>query len=139
MSEMSASLPELSYFDGPGRANLTRLAFKASGTSFVDTRVSEEWPKIKAAKKAADSFETPNVNIPTETRTIAGRQIRLAEAGPKDAPLVVLLSPFPESILSFAGCFALSVFARSSPPPSYGSWVARPSPFSCRRRSLVFS
>jgi len=65
--------------------------------------VSPEWPKVKAAKKAADSFETPNVAIPTETKTIAGRQIRLAEAGPADAPLVVLLSPFPESILSFAG------------------------------------
>ena len=39
--------------------------------------------------------------MPTENRTIAGRNIRLAEAGPVDAPLVVLLSPFPESILSF--------------------------------------
>ena len=65
--------------------------------------VSPEWPKIKAARKAADSFETPNVSLPLETRTLAGRQIRLAEAGPMDAPLVVLLSPFPESILSFAG------------------------------------
>ena len=41
--------------------------------------------------------------MPTENRTIAGRNIRLAEAGPVDAPLVVLLSPFPESILSFTG------------------------------------
>ena len=65
--------------------------------------VSPEWPKIKAARKAADSFETPNVALPLETRMLAGRQIRLAEAGPMDAPLVVLLSPFPESILSFAG------------------------------------
>ena len=65
--------------------------------------VSPEWSKVKAARKAADSFETPNVAIPTEVRTLAGRQIRLAEAGPIDAPLVVLLSPFPESILSFAG------------------------------------
>lgn len=65
--------------------------------------VSPEWPKVRAARKAADSFETPNVAIPTEVRTLAGRQIRLAEAGPQDAPLVVLLSPFPESILSFAG------------------------------------
>ena len=65
--------------------------------------VSPEWPKIKAARKAADSFETPNVILPLETRMLAGRQIRLAEAGPMDAPLVVLLSPFPESILSFAG------------------------------------
>ena len=44
--------------------------------------------------------------MPTETRTIAGRNIRLAEAGPADAPLVVLLSPFPESILSFTGSWA---------------------------------
>ena len=61
--------------------------------------VSPEWPKIKAA----NSFETPNVELPLQTRMIAGRQIRLAEAGPMAAPLVVLLSPFPESILSFAG------------------------------------
>ena len=53
---MLASLPELSYFDAPGRANLTRLAFKASGTSFVDTRVSfEEWPKIKADPSSVPS------------------------------------------------------------------------------------
>lgn len=65
--------------------------------------VSPEWRSVKAARKAAVSFETPDVTIPTETRTIAGRRIRLAEAGPVDAPLVVLLSPFPESILSFAG------------------------------------
>ena len=64
---------------------------------------SPEWRKVKAARKSAVSFETPDVTMPTETRTIAGRNIRLAEAGPADAPLVVLLSPFPESILSFAG------------------------------------
>ena len=65
--------------------------------------VSPEWRKVKAARKAAESYETPDVDIPTETRTIAGRKIRLAEAGPADAPLLVLLSPFPESILSFTG------------------------------------
>ncbi|MFT4659400.1 MAG: pimeloyl-ACP methyl ester carboxylesterase [Candidatus Aldehydirespiratoraceae bacterium] len=65
--------------------------------------VSPEWSTVKAARKAATSFETPNVAIPTETRTINGRRIRLAEAGLADAPLVVLLSPFPESILTFAG------------------------------------
>jgi len=65
--------------------------------------VSPEWSKVRKARKAATSFETPNVAIPTETRTLGGRQIRLAEAGPADAPLVVLLSPFPESILTFAG------------------------------------
>jgi pimeloyl-ACP methyl ester carboxylesterase len=65
--------------------------------------VSPEWRKIRAARKAASSFETPDVTLPLETRRIAGRNIRLAEAGPTDAPLVVLLSPFPESILSYAG------------------------------------
>ena len=65
--------------------------------------VSPEWRKVKAARQSAVSFEVPDVTIPTEFRTIAGRNIRLAEAGPVDAPLVVLLSPFPESILSFAG------------------------------------
>lgn len=65
--------------------------------------VSPDWRKVKAARKSAVSFETPDVTIPTESRTIAGRNIRLAQAGPADAPLVVLLSPFPESILSFTG------------------------------------
>ena len=66
---------------------------------------SPEWRKVKRARKKAESFETPDVTIPTETRKIAGRMIRLAEAGPSDAPLVVLLSPFPESILSYTGCW----------------------------------
>ena len=67
--------------------------------------VSPEWRQVSAARKSAVSFETPNVTIPTENRKIAGRNIRLAEAGPADAPLVVLLSPFPESILSFTGAW----------------------------------
>ena len=66
---------------------------------------SPEWRKVKRARKKAESFETPDVTIPTVTRKIAGRMIRLAEEGPSDAPLVVLLSPFPESILSYTGCW----------------------------------
>ena len=66
---------------------------------------SPEWRKVKRARKKAESFETPDITIPTEILTIAGRKIRLAEAGPADAPLVVLLSPFPESILSYTGCW----------------------------------
>ena len=65
--------------------------------------ISPEWRRVSKAQKAASSFEDPNVAIPTRFETIGGRQIRLAEAGPTGAPLVVLLSPFPESILSFAG------------------------------------
>ena len=66
---------------------------------------SPEWRKVNRDRKKAESFETPDITIPTEIRTIAGRKIRLAEAGPADAPLVVLLSPFPESILSYTGCW----------------------------------
>tara|TARA_B110000503_G_scaffold10877_1_gene14808 strand:- start:946 stop:1143 length:198 start_codon:yes stop_codon:yes gene_type:complete len=44
--------------------------------------VSPEWRKVKAARKSAVSFETPDVSIPAEIRTIASRKIRLAEAGP---------------------------------------------------------
>lgn len=65
--------------------------------------ISPEWRRVRKAQKSATPFETPDVAIPTRTETLGGRQIRLAEAGPADAPLVVLLSPFPESILSFAG------------------------------------
>lgn len=43
----SQDAPELMYFNGPGRANLTRLAFAAGGVQFVDTRV-ENWPDVKA-------------------------------------------------------------------------------------------
>ncbi len=65
--------------------------------------MSPEWRRVGKAQKSATSFEDPDVAIPTRTETLGGRQVRLAEAGPADAPLVVLLSPFPESILSFAG------------------------------------
>lgn len=82
-------MKKLSVYD---RLNATSLAL-----------VSPEWRTVKAARKATSSFATPNVTIPTEMREISGRQIRLAEAGPTNAPLVVLLSPFPESILSFMG------------------------------------
>lgn len=65
--------------------------------------ISPEWGRIRRARKAATSFTNPEVDIPVEFRTLAGRRIRLAQAGPIDAPAVVMLSPFPESILSFVG------------------------------------
>ncbi len=65
--------------------------------------MSPEWWRVRRARKQAISFENPEVDIPTEFRTLAGRNIRIAEAGPADGPTVVLLSPFPESILSFVG------------------------------------
>jgi hypothetical protein len=42
---------------------------------------SPEWRKVKRARKKAESFETPDVTIPTETRKIAGRMIRLEKQG----------------------------------------------------------
>lgn len=43
------SKPELMYFDGPGRANVARLAFVAGGVAFTDTRFSfETWPAVKS-------------------------------------------------------------------------------------------
>ncbi len=69
--------------------------------------VSPEWPKVKAAQKRAQSFENSVVDIPLEIRTIAGRKIRLAQAGIVGAPTVVLLSPFPASILNFSGSWEL--------------------------------
>ena len=42
----TTAVPELSYFNGPGRANLTRLAFVAGGTAFADNRVAN-WPEVK--------------------------------------------------------------------------------------------
>lgn len=47
------SAPQLTYFDGPGRARLTRLAFAAGGVEFKDTRLSfSEWPAVKADSKS---------------------------------------------------------------------------------------
>eukprot|EP00040_Diaphanoeca_grandis_P020326 m.108116 g.108116 ORF g.108116 m.108116 type:complete len:222 (+) comp27848_c0_seq1:117-782(+) len=40
-------IPELVYFNGPGRANLTRLAFHVGGVEFKDTRIAN-WPEVKA-------------------------------------------------------------------------------------------
>jgi len=40
--------PELVYFSGPGRAELSRLAFAAGGVEYDCTRISpEEWPSVK--------------------------------------------------------------------------------------------
>jgi len=47
----NGSIPELTYFNGPGRANLTRLAFSAGGVQYKDTRYEfSEWPAIKTDK-----------------------------------------------------------------------------------------
>jgi glutathione S-transferase len=46
--------PELIYFAGPGRAELTRLAFHAGGVAFKDTRVNQpDWPALKGDPSSA--------------------------------------------------------------------------------------
>ena len=45
---MATGTPELTYFDGPGRGELSRLCFAAGGVEFTDTRVKQpDWPAIK--------------------------------------------------------------------------------------------
>jgi len=46
MSTTPSPPPELIYFDGPGRANLTRLTFVLGGVEFTDTRVTD-WQSVK--------------------------------------------------------------------------------------------
>lgn len=53
LRKCSMGKPELIYFDGPGRGQLTRLAFAAGDIDFVDTRVSmSDWPAVKADPKS---------------------------------------------------------------------------------------
>lgn len=51
---ISKSIPELSYFDATGRANLARLAFLVGGTPFKDNRVAN-WPEVKADSSSVPS------------------------------------------------------------------------------------
>lgn len=51
---MPEDIPELIYFDGPGRANLTRLILAAGGVQFKDTRHSfSTWPEVKGDPTSA--------------------------------------------------------------------------------------
>jgi len=57
--DVAEGVAELTYFDGPGRAELTRLAFKAGAVEFKDNRIAQEaWPALKAdsTKPPAQAF-----------------------------------------------------------------------------------
>ena len=42
---------KLTYFNGRGRAEITRLIFAAAGVPYEDVRIEKEaWPAVKAGK-----------------------------------------------------------------------------------------
>jgi pimeloyl-ACP methyl ester carboxylesterase len=66
--------------------------------------VTPEYGKIKAARReGAGRIATSSrpIVMQTEYRTIAGVKVRYAEGGKQDGPLVLLLSPLPQSILCY--------------------------------------
>ena len=76
-------------------------SYDRANAAFLNV-ITPEWRQVKAARSATTPVRAPDVAMPLRFQTIAGRKIRIAEAGPTDAPVVVLLSPFPLSILTFA-------------------------------------
>lgn len=49
----SMGMPELIYFNAPGRGQLTRLAFAAGGVAFKDMRIEmADWPAVKGDKES---------------------------------------------------------------------------------------
>ncbi len=49
---------KLTYFNGGGRGETTRLIFHVAGQAFVDNRVEfSEWPEIKPSELASQSIE----------------------------------------------------------------------------------
>jgi len=72
--------------------------------SSVLLAVTPEYGKIKAARREGagrvDAAFRPPVMQP-QYRTIAGVKVRFAEGGKEDGPVVLLLSPLPQSILCY--------------------------------------
>jgi glutathione S-transferase len=57
----------LNYFNGRGRAEITRLVFAAAGVEFTDKRVEfEDWPALKAESPLGQMpfLEVDGVRIP---------------------------------------------------------------------------
>ena len=66
--------------------------------------VTPEYSKIKAARSKGAGCISSSTKPPimkTEYRTIAGIKVRVAEGGKQDGPVVLLLSPLPQSILCY--------------------------------------
>jgi pimeloyl-ACP methyl ester carboxylesterase len=66
--------------------------------------VTPEYGKIKAARREGAGRIASNSRplvMPTQYHTIAGVRVRVAEGGKQDGPVVLLLSPLPQSILCY--------------------------------------
>ena len=51
-SDRSVEMPsyKLTYFNGRGRGEISRMIFTAAGVKFEDVRIEGDWPKLKSSK-----------------------------------------------------------------------------------------
>lgn len=66
--------------------------------------IMPEYPKFRAARRGhagRPEARPSSFSIQPEVRRIAGVEVRCAEAGKADGPVVLLLNPLPQSILAF--------------------------------------
>jgi len=76
----AGGIPELTYFDGQGRAELTRLAFKFGGVEFVDTRLTfDEWPKVKGDANSAPAKAFGSMPVLTKDGIVLAQSMALAQ------------------------------------------------------------
>jgi pimeloyl-ACP methyl ester carboxylesterase len=82
---------------------LARIGLVARITAFSTLVALPEWPRLRRAQAAATPLAGPEEfhAIVPGYREIAGRTVRIAEAGDPTRPTVVFLSPFPLTILTF--------------------------------------
>lgn len=72
---MAASVPELTYFDGPGRGELSRLAFAAGGVEYKDIRLAMgDFGAVKADKDSLPAQMFGSLPV------IANGELKLAQS-----------------------------------------------------------
>jgi glutathione S-transferase len=75
-SPTSPSVTELIYFDGAGRAEVTRILLHAAGVDFTDTRIQgADWPELKPTTPLGS---LPVLKIDDISYTQSGAQMRYA-------------------------------------------------------------
>ncbi|EZG55049.1 glutathione S-transferase [Gregarina niphandrodes] len=82
------AIPTLNYFDGPGRAEASRLAFHVGGVEFKDRRFThEQWGaeyKAKAPTGLAPWLELEDGSYIVESKAILMYAANMADLIPKD-------------------------------------------------------